>query len=94
MIRKWLAPIVGDGTTVLPPEAEPIHVAIQQGQLMVWTNDNAGLALLGMPTRVRWFGTGMTPPADSEYVGTVHDEGLVWHLFRLPWTADNEEDRA
>jgi hypothetical protein len=89
MIRKWDVPL-GVPTT-LPAEAQTLHVGVQDDQLKVWTNDNSGLALLGIPNTVKWFATGQTPPPDSRYIGTVHDRGFVWHLFRLPYVRPAEE---
>lgn len=92
MIRKWDVPL-GE-TVTLPPEAEPIHVAVQDDQFRVWTKDNKGLAMLGLGQTVQWFGTGGTPPPGSGYVGTVHDGRFVWHLFRLPWASENGDSHG
>lgn len=60
----------------------PLHVGLDPGgQICLW-------ALVDLKTQAvsaftaRVVGTGWpTPEKASDYVGTVHDRGLVWHVF-------------
>jgi hypothetical protein len=81
MIRKWMLYPV-DGPFTLPAEAKVIHVGEQKGLPVVWTKDI--VPLLHTDYNIQIFGTGETPPEDSEHVGSVQmTDGLVWHVFKL-----------
>lgn len=67
-------------TLMMDPNAQFIHVHEQDGQGCLWAvvDPDAGL----MPATFVVFATAQRGiPDDHTYVGTWHEDGLVWHLF-------------
>ena len=66
----------------MPVLSYPLSVQIQHGELVMWAvvePDDIGAQM-----KVLIVGTGHPMPAGafaSNYIGTVQDGGLVWHVF-------------
>lgn len=74
------------GTTLLPKDAEVLHVDYQMGNFCVWvTTDPANQDMV--ETKIQIVPTGGEVPASgfAEYLGTVLTDGgrFVWHIFKL-----------
>ncbi len=63
----------------LPSGAHIIHVAMQGEHMTLWALVDPDLPLASR--RVYVCGTGHPVPDDGVYVGTVHHDDLVWHIF-------------
>lgn len=69
-------------TLTMPAPARVVHVGCQRpGVVAVWAEVGAG----SQDTAERGFrvyGTGQE--VSGSYVGTAHDDGLVWHVYAEP----------
>lgn len=63
----------------VPQDFNPRHVAIQAGSIYLWADVDPDAPLT--PRMFSTVGTGQPFPADSVYLGTVMDEGWVWHVL-------------
>jgi hypothetical protein len=69
---------------VLMPQGGTVrHVAIQGGRPTLWAEVDSDAPMTMRHFRV--FGTGFQLPRDmgysNDYIGTVHENGLVWHVY-------------
>lgn len=73
---------------LMPDAALPLDVQVQDGRIVMWLGVNPDL-----PRVTRRFvalGTGWQVPEECEYgyIGTVQQDGLVWHVFSM-WTDED-----
>lgn len=80
MIYKYKMEAVATFQVEMPLEMEPLHIGLQGGTVYLWANVN-----LDSPTVKRTFycvGTGMQPPVEKQYIGTVVvNSADVRHFF-------------
>jgi len=82
VIWKYSVPFGDEITIPLPGASEPLAVQMQDGVPMLWVKVATGIE--PRPHIFRWVATGQTVTGGS-YVGTLQDEGLVFHLFFTVW---------
>lgn len=68
--------------------AKPIAVQFQHGVLCIWAEVENHPLYAKLPTKVTVsiYGTGHPLPDESleeRYLGTVQQDGLVWHVYTL-----------
>jgi hypothetical protein len=83
--RIWKFPIaITDAQVVsMPFNAEVISVQFQRGDLVLWAKGCSG-DQVQLPRVFCIYGTGHPMfDVDRDYVGTVQDGGLVWHVFEV-----------
>jgi hypothetical protein len=66
----------------MPGNAEPIHVAIQGGELTLWARVDPNEPVRARVVAVT--GTGGNAPSEWLHVGTVFDGDFVWHVWLRP----------
>jgi len=82
-VWKYRLPEPGHSSYIpMPPGATIVHVALQGAWVYMWA--------IADPTKiadqVRRFAvvpTGQEVPESATYLGTVHDQGFVWHAFEI-----------
>lgn len=72
----------------LPATAKPLHVAIQDDEIHLWAA--VGDTTETSSARFRMYGTGRPIEGKPRYLGTVHHQSFVWHVFHEPATARDE----
>lgn len=88
-IHKFQVKDFSQHEVVIPFAGRVVHVSMQQDGAMLaqrnvvtfWVELNTGEA-----TILRYFqlfGTGHDIPTNAIYCGTVHDHGMVWHLYEV-----------
>jgi hypothetical protein len=71
------------GATVeIPAGATIVHVGIVREAIHIWARVNPEAATIERRFQVLPTGAPFDP-ADGQYVGTVIDEPLVWHVFEV-----------
>lgn len=80
-IYKYPLYIMDEQTVLLPDNAQPLSVQIQNGELYMWALVDSQSA--SNPRRVRIFGTGNHVVLDGnwQFVATVQERMFVWHVF-------------
>ena len=84
MIYKYVIDAPGKDIT-LPPGARVVHTAMQNGSPHIWVEQTL-LPSDGTYSPPRVFtivGTGQAIPEGADYVGTVHQQPYVWHIYEL-----------
>jgi hypothetical protein len=86
-IWKYQLPIVGGSQQVaIPPTARVLTAQMQGGVPTMWVLLDPTHAV-AEPRWFRWKGTGWElPDTPGEYVATVQDGALVFHLFETTGT--------
>ena len=80
VIWKYRLKVTGTQGVMMPDEATPLCVQVQNGEPTLWAlvdpkNPNVCKG-------IRMSGTGETRvPSDWQYIGTVQIDGYVWHYF-------------
>lgn len=67
-------------TVLLPFGAEVVHVGMSQGSIALWAFVVVENALV--PNSFLIVPTGADVPEDAKYLGTVHQNVFVWHIFQ------------
>lgn len=82
-IFKSVVPISGQSCISVPSNGRPeiLHVALQDGVPTVWyycwpEYHNQEMTL-------QWFGTGHEIPKNCWHLGTIQQDGFVWHLHEV-----------
>ena len=86
-IWKYAVPYRHDTRwTFMFPGISPkvLHLGMQAGIPCLWVEVEPDLES-GWTRSFEWVGTGHEVPSQSEYVGTVQDSGLVFHLYEVKW---------
>jgi hypothetical protein len=82
-IWKWPLVITDFQTVEMPMRTKILTVQMQEGQLCLWAEVND----LSNETELRTImiaGTGQANiPPGAQYIGTVQDQPLVWHVFEV-----------
>ncbi len=82
-IHKYPLPLSNTFSLSMPVGARPLHVHHQHGEPCLW----AMVDPIAPPAlyEFAFVGTGWQCPDEQEgtYIGTVHIDAYVWHLFRL-----------
>lgn len=78
------------GTKIkLPPLYKILHFAWQgtgtKGNAHVWIEIEKGRAV-SREVSFQIFGTGSDIPDGWKYIGTMQNDGLVWHCYYNEWT--------
>lgn len=60
---------------------KPLHVGLQKGTICLWA-EVGSLSMKGN-IRIACFGTGQSVPINTgfHHIGTVQQNGLVWHFY-------------
>jgi hypothetical protein len=82
-VLKYRLPFLSDVTDIvdidLPASATPLHVAIQNDEIHMWAAvDETDQT---RTERFRMYATGRPFEGSPSYLGTVHYQGCVWHIF-------------
>lgn len=79
-IWKYHLDITDVQQLIIPLPASLLTVGVQDGNLCVWALVDPDKTL--MPVDIYIYGTGNpVRNAPGKYVGTVQNEGYVWHVF-------------
>lgn len=80
-IHKFALVVTAEQNILLPDDAQPLTLQIQNGNPTVWILLNPDAPKRSR--RVRMEGTGFDSTAVGNlcYLGTVQIEGFVWHYF-------------
>lgn len=65
----------------MPRGAKLIHIGYQQSRPQMWFEVNPEAENVGHPFLSVGTGHGVVPEG-TEYVGTVQDGGMVWHIYQ------------
>lgn len=61
--------------------AQLLHVAFQNGTLMLWAKVNPEAPIVGRTIYIYGTGHEIDPSKPARYVGTALQEYFVWHVF-------------
>ena len=75
----------------MPTGARPVHVAMQSRKPCVWFEVSETARPESQNTRMMISGTGEVVPDNAEYIGSVHDEQFVWHVWHEVETPPTEQ---
>ena len=91
-IWKYNLKLIDEQIVKIPPPTRFLSVAIQDGQIAVWVVVKPDAPPEPVHFTIRGTGHALTG-AEGEYVGTVQDHGLVWHIFAANFNADRSNYR-
>lgn len=85
-VLKYRLPFLVGTTSIIdidmPADAALLHVAVQHDEIHLWAL--ADDTRQTRTERFRMYGTGQQVEGSHRYLGTVHHEGFVWHVFHEP----------
>lgn len=86
--QVWKYPVPvrqGEFSLRIASDAKPLSVQFQHGQPVMWVVTDMDRLTDRVERRFIWYGTGwdIMGYENLEYVGTMQDGWLVWHLFEV-----------
>ena len=79
VIYKYPLQIIGMQTITLPEDYGILTVGMQEGNLYLWAQGNPSTASVLVDFYI--YGTGTYIHTPGNYVGTVFQGPLVWHIY-------------
>ena len=82
VVHKYPLKVVTTQTIVIPQDAKPVHIGLQNGEIMAWVDHPADGDRF-TEWKLACFGTGeeYDPSNYGRHRGTVQIDPFVWHFF-------------
>lgn len=82
-VWKFKVPFYHTSSINVPLGAKPLAVQMQDARPVIWMEVKTDLMPSTENRYFTWYGTGNPLPENGEYIGTLQDGWLVWHLYEM-----------